>query len=295
MVPRVRLPPFAGVCLLLVGWTDALGQTAQAIRFNPAAGSRVHTVWRTEILMSGVDAGGNVMDTLLVEATRLESVTRFVDAADCGRYSVELQYDSVRARKRPLGGTWRDVEPSDIEVASVRVLLDDRARLLDAEFIYSPHMTASQGAVMRGFVGGTYMHLPERPVASDSSWDSVLRVPLTALASVGHREGLPSAGDLIARVTVRLDSIVVNPGDTLAYISLQGWVTSTARHGGDPHTDIIVGGSVAATLVWSSGWDAYVTGAVRGLVAFIRPHDRQSELAVPELRFDMTTQFQVRP
>lgn len=295
MAPRLWLLPLAGVCLLAVGGADALGQRAQAIRFNPAAGSRVHTIWRTEILMSVVDAGGSPVDTLAAEATRLESVTRFVDATDDGRYSVELQYDSVRARKRLRGGTWHDVEPSDLELASVRVLLDDRARLLDAEFVYLPHETASQGEVMRGFVGGTYMHLPEGPVAADSSWSSVLRIPLMALASVAHPEGVPSGGDLAARVTARVDSMAIRQTDTLAFISLQGSIVSTGGDGGGPHTGIAADGSVAATLVWSSGWDAYVTGAVRGLVAFTRPRDSESELAAPELRFDMTTQFQVRP
>jgi hypothetical protein len=295
MVPRLWLLPLSGVCLFAVAWADALGQTAQAIRFNPAVGSRVHTIWRTEILVSVVNADGSPVDTLLVEATRLESVTRFVDAADDGRYSVELQYDSVRARKRLRGGTWHDVEPSELEVTSVRVLLDDRARLLGAEFVYLPHVTASQGEVMRGFAGGTYMHLPEGQVAADSSWNSALRIPLTALASLGRPEDVPGAGELVARVTTRVDSMAIRETDTLAYMSLQGIIASTVGRDGDPHTGITAGGSVAATLVWSSAWDAYVTGAVRCLVAFTRPRDRESELAAPELRFDMTTQFQVRP
>ncbi len=281
--------------MLAVGWADAPGQTAQEIRFDPATGSRVHTIWQTKILMSVVGAGLNPMDTVVVEATRLESVTRFVDAAGGGRYSVELQYDSVRARKRLRGGTWQDVEPSDLEVASVRALLDDRARVLDAEFVYLPHMRASRGEVMRGFVGGTYMHLPEDPVAADSEWSAVLRIPLTALASVGGPEGIPSAGELVAPVTARLDSTTIRQTDTLTYISLQGSIASTVGDGGGLHAGIAAGGSVAATLVWSSGWDAYVTGAVRGLVAFTRVQHRESELAVPELRFDMITQFHVRP
>jgi hypothetical protein len=89
--------------------------------------------------------------------------------------------------------------------------------------------------------------------------------------------------------------MAIRQTDTLAYISLQGTIVSTVDRGGDSHTGIAAGGSVAATLVWSSGWDAYVTGAVRGLVAFTRPQNRETELAASELRFDMTTQFQVRP
>jgi hypothetical protein len=270
-------------------------QLALSLRFDPAAGTRVHTISSSELLAQVVNTGKAPTDTSIVEARRLESTTRFVDAVDGQRRSVYLQYDSVRTRTRVQGSLWRDVEPTERDLASVRTVLDDKMRILSAEFVDVPHLDAPYSEMVRGLGGGAYMPLPEEELAVGDKFAAALRAPTRPLLALSVDNGLPLPGELAFDGTVSLDSVVGRMADTLVYMTAIGRLVPEPFDPGGTHAAVYASGrgSLAATLVWSTAWDAYVTGAVRA-VTDVELRRRDDRSLVSSVRLDVTTQFQVR-
>jgi hypothetical protein len=273
----------------------ANAQVGYTLRYAPRMPTRIHTITRSEILMTVThDRGPGV--PLAVEATRLEGMTQFSDSQAGARYLVELNYDSLRARLRPVGGTWRDLTPAEGDLGSVRAVVSDKLDIIQAEFVNKPHMQEPKGHMGRALGGGQVLTLPEGPQQVGASWTADLLYPLNAFAEVGREDGTPASGELQSRATAMLDSVVNRSTDTLYYITVRGkfipaGFTSSV---GSESVSVSAGGSLAGMMVWSSAWSAFVSGATRAVIAMdVRPNI-SNDNTVTHIRFDVTTRSQVR-
>jgi hypothetical protein len=256
---------------------------------------RVNLVSRSEFVMQVISSSPNVLDTLTVEATRLESATQYADGAGSGRYSIELHYDSVRARMRPVGGLWRPLEANEKEVSAVRALLDERMRVLEAEFLYSPHLQDSVAHMTRGLTGSVLLTLPEGPIAVGVPWATDAAYPLSAFGVIGREEGVPDQGELRSLATAVVDSVVSRGDDTLYYITSRGRFAPMryASTVGGERTSLTAAGSFAAMMVWSSTWSAFVSSAAR-VLAQLDVRDPLDTVRESQVKFDVTIQSRVR-
>lgn len=273
----------------------AESQMGEALRFDPRQNSLIHMVSRSEIEMMLMAGDGS--DTVTVEATRLESFTAEIVAVAPGRYSVRLMYDSVRARLKPVGGTWRIVEPGPRDALVARVVLGSRMQVLaPAEYIDEPNVDVSNAEALRGLAGGFQLSLPDLSVSTGSSWTTHLRYPVTVLASVGGNQGAPTSGELLSDAMVSLDSVVRRGTDKLSYMTVRSRFEATRLEStaGSDSGYVEVGGGLIATLIWSSRWSAYVSGAVRVAVNLVFRAEPDPTAVTSRLRFDITTRFQVR-
>jgi hypothetical protein len=282
----LALLPWAGV--------PCHGQ-AISLRFDPEILTRVVTVSRSDIVIVVEDTSATAgrADTVFVRL--LEGVTRFVDAVDRGIYSIFLQYDSVRARQRTEDLLWRSVGGGARERASVRALLDNRMRVTSAEFVDLPHLAASRSEMLRGLAGGLHLALPDTAVRVGSAWMGELRMSLAAHGRAAGSLGMPAGGEIVSRISVKLDSARVRGIDTLAYLTLRGRFApqSIGVAAQDEGRVAVAQGSVSATMAWSTSWDAYVTGAVRSDIQVDLRQAGDLRMS-PRVRIYVTTQFQVR-
>ncbi|UCD24063.1 MAG: hypothetical protein JSW51_13710 [Gemmatimonadota bacterium] len=291
-MPReTRLVPI----LLAVLSATVHGQASHALSFNPKPPVRVNQISRSEILMLVPPGAQQLGDTLTVEALRLESMTQYVDAADTDRFLIELHYDSLRSRMRPVGGVWLELEASETEMAVVRVLLDRHLRVLEAQFVDRPDLRASRAHMTRGLAGSIRPTLPEGPVAIGDSWSTDVAFALSQLRSIGREEGVPADGELLSNANAVLDSALIRGAETLYYVTVRGSFipanfTATL---GDQETVVSVGGSLAAMMIWSSTWNAFVSSASR-VVLDMDVRDPTSRDPGSTVRFDITTNTQVR-
>jgi hypothetical protein len=266
-----------------------VGQGELSFSFHAAVGTRVHTISRSDVLMRAVSGSGGVLDSVKAESQRTESLTRWVEASGGGRFSAILVYDSVGIRTRTPGGRWLDIPPTEREDAMSRVVLTDRMEALGAEYVDSPHLNASVAEVMRGAGAGVHLELPTSPVAVGEEWAVDCSYPLTFLSGLRRNEGVPISGGLETTATARLDSVVLRSSDTLAYIVVVGRFAPRSEDG-----VVSMSGSIASTLVWSSGWRAYASAATRAVVFVQRRRSRDDPETLLRIRFDILTQTQVQ-
>jgi hypothetical protein len=246
--------------------------------------------------MTVMPTGRGLLDTLTIEATRLESATQFADAAANRRFSIVLQYDSVRARMRPRGGLWQLLEEEENEIAPVRTVLDERMRVLQAEFLDSPHLQASRAHMVRGLSGGVLVTLPPGPVSRGVPWMTEVAYPFSVLRSIGEEEGVPRLGELVAQATANIDSLADRGRDTLYYLTVTGSFAPAqfaSLLSGVPAATT-ASGSFASMLVWSSSWSAFISSASRVVLWMDVRGDPNAGAASSRVRFDVITRSQVR-
>lgn len=275
--------------LILLQPQGIVAQDKHSFRFHAAVGTSLHTISRSDILMHAVRGNGGTLDSMTVENQRSESLTRWVEASGSGRFSAILVYDSVRARSSTTGGRWLDIPPTEREEAISRVVLTDRMEVLGAEYLDSPHLDASVAEVMRGAGAGLHLELPANPVSVGEVWAVDPSFPLTVLSGLRRIEGVPISGGLVATATARLDSVVFHSSDTLAYIVVVGRFIPRLEGG-----NLTISGSIAATLVWSSGWRAYASAATRAVVFVRKRRSRDDPETTLRMRFDILTQTRVQ-
>ena len=156
---------FAGLSIAATA-EPCFSQTTQ-LRFDPRVATRVQTVARSDIKLDILESPEG---SRRAAASRLESVTRFVDDADRGLYSIVLQYDSVRSRVEKYGSLWADREAEARELESVRAVVDGRLNVVGAEFERSLHLDGTEAEMVRGLGGGVHLRLPEEDVSAGTRW-----------------------------------------------------------------------------------------------------------------------------
>jgi len=283
--------------LVALGLTgSARVQGEHSLQYAPKVPARINLISRSEITMTVMPTGGGLPDTLTIEAARLESATQFADAAANGRFSIVLQYDSARTRMRPRGGLWQPLEVKENESAPVRTVLDERMQVLQAEFLDSPHLQASRAHMVRGLTGGVLVTLPPGPVTRGVPWMTEAAYPLSVLRSIGEEEGVPRLGELVARATAKIDSLVGRGADTLYYLTVTGSFLPAQFESllSDVPAVTTASGSFASMLVWSSSWSAFLSGASRVVLWMDVRGVPDAGAASSRVRFDVITRSQVR-
>lgn len=273
------------VCLV---HASALGsQQGGTLRYLPRPGTMTRTVLSAQGTVVFREKTGGVVspDSIVGEMYRLAGVTRRVISVGGGGSVVEVRVDSLRTRARLLGQSLSESALADSMRVPFRVEVDSRYRWLAGppwEAIFS----------LPEWLG---VELPEEPVARGGSWSyrTSYRVP----AALNALFELSIGGAVEGSVNVTLDSAVARLGDTLIYFTLQrhlGPMTLPAVDAGDS-AEIVVAGASAGILVWSTGWQAFVSGSEQlRLRGNLRGMGREG-LREAELTWTVSRRLQLRP
>ncbi len=248
-------------------------------------------------------AGVPALDSITVEATTLHSYTSTVTGTRITSAVLQISHDSTRARARVPGGAWRDLPDVRARSSAARVVVDDRLRVSDVEVLNDDSLTNRELQHYRAFATGLEFALPENAVAEGDSWASDIVVALTQpLGLEGELvlNEMPVEPEVLARSTITLDSVVVRSTDTLAYLRVQGSFLPPMVVEGEDATAaplVDIAGAFGGSFIWSTGWNAFVSGALRTRATLTMERTEEMEQALLEvtLSLDHSTRFQIRP
>jgi hypothetical protein len=233
------------------------------LRFRPPVGTRVHTLWQVEVQSTLTEGAG--LPVLRAEAAGMRSISsRVLELRDDARV-VRVERDSARYRWRAAAGPWVAVADTGSAAPSALLVVDDRLRVSES----GTPAPAGARSELRAFAGGLETPLPEGPVAAGDSWSADIVVPLVEPTGLEDEPDvgrwLARADAMVARSTFTVDSLVDRGRDTLAYLVVRGTflpatqVAAVEAAEGRSRLD----GTFAGQFIWSTGWQAYVSGAVR--------------------------------
>jgi hypothetical protein len=279
--------------------TVLLAQDTLLLRYQPRVGTVIHTVAWTDMTVTigqrRVDQFGP--ESLTIELSELESLTEVVRGPRNEGYVVEVTFDSVRARMRPDGGTWEAVTDTSARPVTGLVAVDSLRRagafsLVDASTVRLPNARR-----LRSLARRLALALPEQPVTRHAQWTTDVVFPVNTPEAITTVIPTPAL-DLRGFATVAVDSIVTVPMDTLAYLRFDGVLAPPEASDGleaalrVTELDAIFAG----TYVWSTGWNAYVSGATRlQLNVTLLQGTNTGVMEGMEVGFDALYRFQVRP
>jgi hypothetical protein len=245
------------------------------------------TVWSAQgrVVLREKTGGVASTDSIVGELYRVAGVTRKVISAGAEGRVLEVTVDSFRTRARLLGEPWRETAIADSLRVPFRVVLDSRHRWLEKP----PWEVFSSLPEWLG------VEFPEAPVARGGSWSYptsyVVPAALNALFE------LAIEGPVEGSLTVVLDSAVQRLSDTLIYFTIQrhlGPMTLPAVDAGDS-AQIVVAGASSGVLVWSTGWQSFVSGSEQlWLRGNLRGMGREG-LREAELTWTVIQRLQLRP
>jgi len=289
----------AVTCAALATAPPAAAQETILLRFRPAVGHAMQTLWWFDV--TSTISGGRADDDLTMETNGVQSLTLRVIGVDGERRTLEVTRDSMRVRTRPLEGTWRASADTGGARPRARLTVDERLRELDFQVANADSLTSAQIGAMRAFSTGFEFAFPEQAVMVGQVWAADIVIPLDKPTGVEGEPGvslwLSRVGEIVARSTLTLDSLVDRGTDTLAFLQVQGTLLPTTVASAAEATEgrARLTGAVAGRLIWSTGWHAFVSGAVRlqvRMVTFAGPPD--SEIPDFTLDVDVSSRFQVR-
>lgn len=292
-------------CVALMGLPQSVSaQQSILLRYRPQPRTRLHTLWWSELTSTIREGAPGVpaLDSITVEATTLHSYTSTVVGTRITSAVLQISHDSTRARSRVPGGAWRDLPDVRARSSSARVVADDRLRVSDVEVLEGDTLTNREVQHYRAFASGLEFALPEGAVVEGDSWASDIVVALTrplGLEGEAVLEGMPVEPEVLARSTITLDSVVVRPTDTLAYLRVQGSFLPASPTEEEAVSAPLVGitGAFGGSYIWSTGWNAFVSGALRTRATVTMERSEEVEQTILEvtLSMDHSTRFQVRP
>jgi hypothetical protein len=281
-------------------------QQSVLLRYHPTTGQRAHTLWWLETSATIRDAAQSG-DSISLEIRGQQSITHRVVAIEGAVRTLHVVFDSARPRMRPAGGMW---SAADLPIAgsSVTLRVDDRYRVLAVDTAFRDSVSGVAQRALRSFATGFEFAFPEGPVTVGEPWSADVVYFLLRPAGLDNEPVLTGrvedSRELVARTTFVLDSLVDRGADSLAYLTVQGsfvpeTVAAAPETGAGQTTTIR--GAFAGALVWSTGWDAFVTGAMRTRTTLTMVERSTSEAGEPEvgpsgiiLTLDTTGRFQVR-
>lgn len=292
-------------CVALMGLPQSVSaQQSILLRYRPQPRTRLHTLWWSELTSTIREGAPGVpaLDSITVEATTLHSYTSTVVGTRITSAVLQVSHDSTRARARVPGGAWRDLPDERARRSSARIVVDDRLRVTDVEVLDEDTLTNRELQQYRAVASGLEFALPEGAVAEGDSWASDIVVALTrplGLEGEAVLEGMPVEPEVLARSTITLDSLVIRPTDTLAYLRVQGSFLPPTVVEGEAASALLVDitGAFGGSFIWSTGWNAFVSGALRtrATVTMERSEEVEQTLLEVTLSMDHSTRFQVRP
>jgi hypothetical protein len=288
---------------VLLGAVPAAAQQTIQLRYRPEVGRTVRTVSWHEIAMTIGDLpvpGDADSDTLRLDVEMLQSVTERVREGLGGRYVVERWIDSTRSRMRAMSGSWRDVDLDSLGVGAAHLEINERFQV--QEFGLTRGDTAGPVTEWLRNPAGTFeLSFPEAAVAVGDSWSTELVMPLTTAGVELEEPGADVAkgAELVARVNVTLDSLVIRGVDTLAYLRARGSFLplSVSQAAEVSEGSASIRGAFAGNLIWSTGWDAWVSGAARARFTVRVEVSGTEQVGGPgfEMRVLADARWQVRP
>ena len=248
-----------GGLLLLLGTPDHAGAQAQfTFEFRPSGRLPLHKIVESQgqLLFVGFP---DLPDSTTAEVSSRAGITRRTAALETGGYAVRVSYDSVTAQSRisedvrdfPLpwdGGLWADY------VADRRMVFTGPTGSNDSSAVL----------IVRAAAAAPHLVLPQGRLVPGDEWNSEISLPFAM--EIPSDSPVIIAIDLSATAAGRLDSLVARGADTLAFVSLRGSYSPTTidtdyQLGGGPAV-VEFWGSFAGSMIWSTGWNAFVSGVV---------------------------------
>jgi hypothetical protein len=285
------------VCGAVAATLSAGGLAAQqpvAIHWTPSLGGVVRTVTSsrgTMVFHELNEAGQAIGDSVAGEMTSLAAITHRIVDLRAGDVVVEVRYDSLRTRAHLLGQEWKDDLISGTGETAQRVAMNPRLR---------PSQGIDGGLTADPVSGGGIaswhgVELPDHPVVPGETWTvaTTYRLPgqLSGLLDIVVRDSM------LATTTVRFDSATARPADSLMYFTVQQTLpamTLPVVDAGDSGT-VELAGAQAASLVWSTGWQAFVSGASQArVVGQLRSGKPGAAPRLARINWAISTRLQVR-
>ncbi len=268
------------------------GQTTFRVDFRPTVGTFVKTYseMQGELVFNDFTV---LPDSSVAAFESMVATTRRVLEELEGAYMTQTTYDSSQARYRILGREWRNVVTRNGPVGPVRVLIDTQmSRSLMADDSIPANLP-----LIEGVAGTVRLSFPEGAVTTGEEWQAFVDMPY-AVEIPGDTATLV-ATTLSGTATASIDSLVVRPGDTLAYITARGafnpvFVDARYPLDGAP-TPAEVWGSFASSLLWSTGWQAWVGGSVTLRIRHRIERPQGSDLPDARITADLRSRFRIRP
>lgn len=284
---------------LLVPLMSLSAQQDMLLRFRPAPGQvvRIISTYTAAMAFKNLMGEGLPQDAagLSVEAEIMQSITDRVRSVG-DAVTVARTIDSTRATVR-LAGLAQSGTADPRQRATARVVLNDRLEVLDFAVTEADSLTEFVETALRTPLGYEFA-LPEQAIQPGDTWVTTLRFPLQSIDDNGAEETPGFDTTVVAEATFRLDSIVVRAGDTLAYLGVRGdfqpvTMTETAVQGVSGSGTI--SGVLAGTLIWSTGWSAFGSGAIRSVLEMDIALLEGGRRAALTIAFDIVNRFEIRP
>lgn len=267
--------------------TLVTAQDSVRLRFEPLYGERVHRVFQrhTRMTTSEPVGAGGVMRTRVRETAQLGGMSQLALRGPAGRLVVHLRLDSLRTLVRDDEGPWREYRLSGGDTAWIQLRMDERLRVLGR---HAGGDRPGSAMLVQSLTAIPSLVLPREWVRPGDSWNSELVFP------IGEPGDRAPNTTLSSQAAVLIDSVMPRARDTLAFLSVTGTFTPlplTATDG----TPLRVSGGLAGTVVWSTGWRAFVSATTRIRVQIGAVGDEGSEDATgARVMFERTIREQVR-
>jgi hypothetical protein len=283
-----------GVVAAILSAGGLAAQQPVTVQWTPRLGAVVRTVTSsrgTMVFREVNEAGQAIGDSVAGEMTSLSGITHRIVDQRAGEVVVEVRYDSLRTRVHLMGQEWKDELVSGTGETAQRVAMDLRLRPsqgVDGGLAADP---VSDG----GIASWHGVELPDHPVVPGETWTvtTVYRLPaqLSGLLEIVIKDSI------IAAATVRLDSVASRPADSLMFFTVQETLppmTLPVVDAGDSGT-VELAGAQAASLVWSTGWQAFVSGASQArVVGQLRSGKAGAAPRLARINWAISTRLQVR-
>lgn len=250
--------------------------TAQDVRlrFDPPDGLAFQRLFQIHTRVV-VENGG----TRTRELVELGGVREVAVRGRENAVAVHLNYDSIRTRVREGAGAWRE-QPEPDDSAWVQARFDARLR---STVVASGGTRAGAERMLDLVTGFPRLELPARAVRAGDAWRSPVAVRVPAVEGEAAADVV-----LMADVAVHVDSVITREQDTLAYLSVAGVLVPETRG------VAVYGGGVRGALVWSTGWQAFVSGAARTRIE-VRVLAAENGREESSVIMETTVRQQVRP
>ncbi len=258
------------------------------LRYDPIRDVDTHTLFQTVARLEMTN--GRTIET--ADLGSMRSVA--LELAEGGTV-LHLTYDSVRARVRSNGGSWREFRVPGTDSVWAQAKVDSQ---LNVSSVLSGSPLPEVTGLLDVVTGVPGVTLPTRPVRLGGAWLIDSRLPDRISASVPREIGeLPSMN---FSTRIKLDSTVQRTQDTLGYFTLSGYIRPTTDSDLQSlaESGLTVAAELEGQLIWSSGWKGFVSGTNR--VTMEISNERPSatptiEQQEPALTLYVTTRFRVQP